>query len=114
MRSTRFVPLVASLTLASAVLVLPRVIVKAQTAVTVNVNVAASRRPIDPRIYGVNFATPQQLAALNVPLNRWGGNSTTRYNWQNDTSNRASDWFFENIPNDNANPGALPHGSSMH
>ena len=45
-------------------------------------------------------------------MRRWGGNATTRYNWQTDTNNHASDWFFENIPNDLANPAALPDGSS--
>ncbi len=47
-----------------------------------------------------------------LPVRRWGGNATTRYNWRTDTSNHASDWYFENIPNDNANPAALPDGSS--
>jgi hypothetical protein len=40
-----------------------------------------------------------------------GGNNTTRFNWQNDTSNHAADWYFENIPNDNTEPGRLPDGS---
>jgi hypothetical protein len=69
-------------------------------------------RPISPYIYGMNFAPEDLAAEVALPLNRWGGNATTRYNWRNDTSNRASDWYFENIPNDNANPGALPNGSA--
>jgi hypothetical protein len=68
--------------------------------------------PISPNIYGLNFADPQLAADLDLPINRWGGNATTRYNYQLDISNRASDWFFENIPNDNPNPGALPAGSA--
>lgn len=67
---------------------------------------------IPDTIYGVNFVDAATAQELRVPVNRWGGNAATRYNWQNDTSNRASDWFFENIPNENANPGALPDGSS--
>ena len=39
-------------------------------AVTVVVDVAASRRAIDPNIYGVAYATTAQLTDLNVPLNR--------------------------------------------
>jgi hypothetical protein len=45
-------------------------------------------------------------------VQRWGGNATTRYSWQDDIANHASDWFFYNIPNDNANPQALPFGSA--
>ncbi len=67
---------------------------------------------ISPYIYGLNFADPQLAADLDLPVNRWGGNATTRYNYLLDISNRASDWFFENIPNDNANPEDLPAGSS--
>lgn len=77
-----------------------------------SVDASANRRSISPLIYGMNFADRALAMELRLPVNRWGGNATTRYNWRNDTSNRASDWFFENIPNDNANPGALPSGSS--
>ena len=59
----------------------------------------------------MNFAAPSLAAELRLPVDRYGGNATTRYNWQNDTANRASDWFFENIPNDNPNPAQLPDGS---
>jgi hypothetical protein len=76
------------------------------------VNAAAGRRAISPFIYGMNFADEGLAAELRIPVRRWGGNATTRYNWRTDTSNRASDWYFENIPNDNANPAALPNGSS--
>ncbi|MEO8605714.1 MAG: glycoside hydrolase family 44 protein [bacterium] len=76
------------------------------------IDAAAARHSISPYIYGMNFADEGLAAELRLPVRRWGGNATTRYNWQTDTSNRASDWYFENIPNDNANPGALPDGSS--
>ena len=36
--------------------------------------------------------------ATPYPLYRWGGNAATRYNFQYDMSNRASDWFFLNEP----------------
>jgi hypothetical protein len=77
-----------------------------------SVNVAANRRPISPLIYGLNFADEALARELDLPVNRWGGNATTRYNWQNDTYNTASDWFFQNIPNPNGNVGALPAGSA--
>lgn len=75
------------------------------------VDASADRHPISPHIYGMNFADETLAAELRLPVRRRGGNAQTRYNWQNDTSNRASDWFFENIPNDNDNPDALPNGS---
>ena len=75
------------------------------------VDMAQDRHAISDDIYGMNFASAELLSELQVPVHRWGGNSTTRYSWQNDTSNRASDWYFENIPNDNPDPGQLPDGS---
>ena len=81
-------------------------------AVTVSVDPALDRRPVDPQIFGVNFGSAAQAAQLRWPVRRWGGNSVTRYNWQNDTSNKGMDWFFMNVPEDNANPGALPDGSA--
>jgi hypothetical protein len=76
------------------------------------VDTSADRHAISPLIYGMNFPDAALLKDLGLTVQRWGGNATTRYNWQNDTSNRASDWFFENIPNENANAAALPNGSS--
>ncbi|HFC11959.1 MAG TPA: hypothetical protein ENJ56_03870 [Anaerolineae bacterium] len=57
-------------------------------------------RPIDPHIYGLNFADDQFAREIDLPINRWGGNAVTRYNWKVDVSNRASDWYFLNVPND--------------
>jgi hypothetical protein len=68
----------------------------AQT-VTIDVDGARNSRAISPLIYGLAFATPAQLADLNVPLNRSGGNTTSRYNWQLNATNRGMDWYFESI-----------------
>lgn len=76
------------------------------------VDAAAGRHAISPNIYGMNFADAGLAAELQLPVNRWGGNGTTRYNWQTDVSNHASDWFFESLLNNNPNPGQLPNGSS--
>jgi len=73
---------------------------------TVSVDAAANRRPIDPRVYGIAFASEADLNALNCPLHRSGGNATTPYNWQINASNRGQDWFFESIGSDSATPGA--------
>jgi hypothetical protein len=59
----------------------------------------------------VNFATPAQLADVGYTLNRWGGNRTTRYNWQLDVDNSANDWFFTNYTGQD-DPPNLPAGSS--
>lgn len=80
--------------------------------VSLSIDVTAGLHGISPYIYGMSFADAALAADLRLPVNRWGGNATTRYNWQNDTSNRAFDWFFENIPNKNAHPENLPNGSA--
>ncbi len=67
-------------------------------ALSINVS-ASTQHPISPYIYGINYADEFLASALNLPVCRWGGNSTTRYNWQANISNHASDWYFENIPN---------------
>src|SRR5260370_1337099 len=72
-------------------------VVRSQAPVDVRIDAAANRHPIDARIYGVAFADAASLADLRVPIHRWGGNATTRYNWQPNARNRASDWYFASI-----------------
>lgn len=74
-------------------------------AVTVMVDAGANRRAINPAIYGVAYATTAQLQDLNAPLHRYGGNNTSRYNWQLNADNRAADWYFESIPEASATAG---------
>ena len=64
---------------------------------TVAVDANANRRTINPNIYGLAYATTAQLTDLNVPLNRYGGNNSSRYNWQVNGDNRDADWYFESI-----------------
>jgi hypothetical protein len=61
------------------------------------VDANANRRAINPNVYGLAYASTAQLTDLNVPLNRYGGNNTTRYNWQINGDNRGQDWYFESI-----------------
>lgn len=75
-------------------------------SVALTINAAQNQRPISPLIYGVAFADASQLNELNAPLNRWGGNSTTRYNWFLNADNKASDWYFQSLPQSSATPGA--------
>jgi len=73
--------------------------------VTITVDPTTSRHPIDPNVYGVAHATAAQLNDLNTPLNRNGGNNTSRYNWQLNADNRGNDWYFESIADSNATAG---------
>jgi len=79
---------------------------KSQDASTViSIDAAAQRHAISPLIYGVAWADTQQLGLLNAPLNRSGGNTTSRYNWKSNAYNRANDWFFESIAEQSPTPG---------
>ncbi|MDR3459516.1 MAG: glycoside hydrolase family 44 protein [Verrucomicrobiae bacterium] len=80
----------------------------AQSNVSITVNAQLNRHAISPNIYGTAFATTAQLADLNCPLNRSGGNTTTRHNWQINASNHAADWYFESLEDSSSTvPGAV-------
>jgi hypothetical protein len=64
--------------------------------ITLTVYAAAATQPISRYIYGLNFATESFAREIDLPLRRWGGNNTTRYNWRINATNHASDWFFHN------------------
>lgn len=71
-------------------------------ALTLKVDPKAARKNISPYIYGMNSYSMSAdsvafMAELNLPVRRWGGNNTSRYNWHNDISNTAADWYFENV-----------------
>lgn len=74
--------------------------------VALRVDAQMNRHPISPLIYGVAFASSNQLALLNATANRSGGNAETRYNWQLNAHNKGFDWYFESIPDDSDVPGA--------
>lgn len=74
--------------------------------VVITVDAALDRHSISPLIYGVAYATTAQLADLNAPINRSGGNGESRYNWKLNAHNHAADWYFESLPEDSATPGA--------
>jgi hypothetical protein len=99
--------------LAAFVCLLAGPVLAAGGPVTVTVDPGADRHPVSPLLYGVNFGSTAQTNRLHWPVRRWGGNATTRYSWQDDTSNRASDYLFYNIPETNAHPENLPNGSAV-
>jgi hypothetical protein len=74
------------------------------------VDVQANRVAINPNIYGIaNYGLDTTFAAeIAVPNVRWGGDGTTRYNWQVDSSNSGFDWYFMG-GSGNSNP--TPSGS---
>src|SRR5580693_7483471 len=74
-------------------------------SVTINVDGTTNQHAINPNIYGVAFATAAQLQDLNVPLNRMGGNNSSRYNWQLNADNKDQDWYFESIGDNSAVAG---------
>src|SRR5262245_53507453 len=87
--------------------------------VTVDVDPTKDARPISPLIYGMNFPSDEHVSAGRLTVARWGGNSTTRYNYKIDVHNTAADYFFENLPgcwgdegNYCANPPADPQEAS--
>ena len=109
---TRLFPLAAAALLATTGALVAMPPAAAADGPALFVNLTSDRHPISPHIYGINFADEALAAELDLPVRRWGGNATTRYHYRYDTTNRASDWFFENIAEENADPGALPDGSS--
>ena len=80
----------------------------AEPELTLSVDAAADRAPISEFIYGINLVSTDGSGdaafydELDLPVRRWGGNSTSRYNYQNDISNHAMDWFYENIKESSA------------
>src|SRR5689334_12377546 len=75
----------------------PSALAAAAPGPTLSVNVATARHAISPDIYGLNGADPAFAAEIGLPVARWGGNASSRYNFKNHTYNTGSDWYFENI-----------------
>src|SRR5579863_124263 len=68
----------------------------AQTTPVLTVDAAGNPHPINPDVYGIaNYNLDAGFAKeIQVPNVRWGGDGTTRYNWQVDSSNAGFDWYF--------------------
>ncbi|HEY1521383.1 MAG TPA: glycoside hydrolase family 44 protein [Solirubrobacteraceae bacterium] len=73
--------------------------------IVLTVNAQAGRHPISAYIYGLNFAKPRLAAAIQLPVNRWGGNSTDTYNWKLGSYNTGLDYYFENLSDCFLKPG---------
>jgi hypothetical protein len=68
----------------------------AQTTPVLTVDAAGNPHPINPDVYGIaNYGLDAGFAKeIQVPNIRWGGDGTTRYNWEVDSSNSGFDWYF--------------------
>lgn len=65
----------------------------------------AKATKVSPLIYGIAGVDASQVPVdFGASAHRWGGNGSTRYNWEIHASNKASDWFFENHAADDYAP----------
>jgi len=69
------------------------------------VNAGTPTHAINPDIYGMDAylldgtgADATAVAPAHITIDRWGGDSTERYNYQLDVTNDISDYYFENTP----------------
>ncbi len=63
--------------------------------VHITVDALTNRHAISPYVYGGSY--PQDAATITdsgMSVVRWGGNATSRYNWQAGTENSAADWYW--------------------
>lgn len=73
------------------------------TPAAMSVDCSAPTREISPLIYGIAFSARAEYQSdhqwkLGATARRWGGNPTSRFNWElGNAWNTASDYFFENV-----------------
>ena len=70
----------------------------AVTGPALSVNASADRHAINPGIYGMSFVDRSRASVLGVTVDRFGGNSTSRFDYLTSSYNTGSDWYYENIP----------------
>lgn len=68
-----------------------------------SVDAGSPTHAISPNIYGMDAYLLKNSSAdvtayeqANIAIDRWGGDSTERYNYQLDVTNSVADWYFEN------------------
>lgn len=61
---------------------------------------AAPAREISPLVYGIGATdAPDWVWQLGATARRWGGNASSRYNWElGNAWNTNHDWYFRNVP----------------
>jgi hypothetical protein len=61
------------------------------------VSIPANPRPVSNLIYGMASVESFHLKHFNLPINRWGGNPASRFNWKiGNVWNVGNDWYFRN------------------
>ncbi|HKE26253.1 MAG TPA: glycoside hydrolase family 44 protein [Bryobacteraceae bacterium] len=99
------------------------VVAAAQQGPALSIDASSGQHAISPDIYGINFywdlGSPTSAAltaaapAIRPTLRRWGGNSSSTYNWKLDINNLDADWFYEVLPDTTIDASKLPAGSSF-
>jgi len=83
----------------------------AATGPSLSVDAGNQTRAISPYIYGMNAYLLDATTAsnANITVARWGGDDTSRYNYQTNVVNSANDYYFENFSGSNS---MLPNGDN--
>lgn len=63
---------------------------------TVNVDVEHPTHTIRDEIYGACELPSEAISEYGLPIARWGGNRTSRFNWKINADSAGKDWFFRN------------------
>jgi hypothetical protein len=86
---------------------------------TLRVDAGNQTRAINPDIYGMDAylldgsaADAAAVAQTNITIDRWGGDSTERYNYQLDVTNDIADYYFENGPGTNGDGWLAVNGTN--
>ncbi len=69
---------------------------------SMSINCLDNKHKISPYIYGIGYSGASYLTVnpwnLGATINRWGGNVTSRYNFEKGNIwSTASDWYFRNV-----------------
>jgi len=63
---------------------------------TAQVDVGGPSHAISDNIYGVCSLPENKLSRYEIGITRWGGNTSSRYNWKINADSGANDWYFKN------------------
>ena len=63
---------------------------------TATLDLAKPGHTISDGIYGVCNLPSDKLRDYGIAVTRWGGNTSSRYNWKINADNGANDWYFKN------------------
>ena len=83
------------------------------TGPSLSVDAGNQTHAISPYIYGMNAYLLDATTAsnANITVARWGGDDTSRYNYQTNVVNSANDYYFENFSGSNSMLPNDPIGS---